>query len=125
MNSLLLFAPLAVYLLVVLSGSACVIVASVALKKTRAAQLRLRTQDLQPPLLSGSTQRNPTSSRVWTLCLKALLTLGAGALVLALVGAWRTQLSISYESKAGTRRHSVKAAGVFGLTTSETRFSKG
>src|ERR1039458_8811308 len=99
MNGLLLFAPLAVYLLVALSGSACVIVASVVLKKARAAQIRLRTQDPLPPLLSGATPRNATSSRVWTLCLKALLTLGAGALVLALVGAWRTQLSISYESK--------------------------
>src|ERR1039458_6507567 len=102
MNSLLLFAPLAVYLLVALSGFACVVVASVALKKTRAAQRRLLTQDLQPPLLSGATPRHATSSRVWTLCLKALLALGLGALGLALVGAWSTQLSISYESKPAT-----------------------
>ena len=99
MNSLLLFAPLVLYLLVALSGSTCMVVALVALKKTRAARLGLRTQDLQPPLLSGATQRNATSSRVWTLCLKALLTLGAGALGLALLGAWSTQLSISYDRK--------------------------
>jgi CubicO group peptidase (beta-lactamase class C family) len=85
--------------LVALSGFACVIVASVALKKTRAAQLRLPTQDLQPPLLSGATQRNATSYHVWTLCLKALLTLGVGALGLALLGAWSTKLSISYDRK--------------------------
>ena len=99
MNSLLLFAPLAVYLLVALSGSACVIVASIALKKTRAAQLRERTQDSQPPLLSGVAQRNAAPSRFWALCLKALLALGAGAVVLALVGAWSAQLSISYDRK--------------------------
>jgi CubicO group peptidase (beta-lactamase class C family) len=99
MNSLLLFIPLATCLLVALGGLACVILAAVGLRKTRAAQLRQRIPDPQPPVLSGSTPRKATSAGVWALCLKALLVLGLASLVLGLIGAWSTKLSIGYERR--------------------------
>jgi CubicO group peptidase (beta-lactamase class C family) len=99
MNSLLLFIPLAACLLGTFIGLVCAVLAAVGLKKTQAAQVRQRTQALQPPLLSGATQRAATSSGFWTLGLKALLALGLGALVLGLLGAWSTKFSIGYERK--------------------------
>jgi CubicO group peptidase (beta-lactamase class C family) len=97
MNSPLLFIPPAICLLAAFSGFVCTILAAIGLKKTRAAQLRQRTQAPQPPLLSGATQRNTTSFGFWTLCLKVLIGLGLGALALGLLGAWSMKFSIGCE----------------------------
>lgn len=105
MNSLLLFIPLAACLLGGLGGIACLIVAAVGLKRANAAQ----PQDPRPPLLSGATERNATASGVW---LKALLALGLGALVLALIGAWSTKPSISYERKPAAEWSDGRAPGL-------------
>jgi CubicO group peptidase (beta-lactamase class C family) len=99
MNSLLLFIPLAICLAVAFGGLVCVILAGIGLRRTRAAQLRQRSPDPQPPLLSGTTQRTGTSVGCWVLCMKVLRALGLGALVLGLLGAWSTRFSIGYERK--------------------------
>jgi CubicO group peptidase (beta-lactamase class C family) len=99
MNSLLLFVPLAICLLSTVAGLVCASLAAVGLKRLRAAQLRQRTQDPQPPLLSGETQRSVASFGCWRFCLKSLLALGLGALVLGLLGVWSTKFSIGYGRK--------------------------
>ena len=99
MNSLLFFIPTALCLLAAFIGLVCAILAAFGLRRTRAAQLRQRTQEAKPPILSGVTPRTATSYGSWSLCLKCLLLLGLGSLVLGLLGAWSTQFSIGYENK--------------------------
>ena len=97
MNSLLLFIPLATCLLGAFIGLVCASLAVVGLRRIQATQLGPRTQDAKPPILSGATQRTPASYGSWSLCLKCLLVLGLGSLMLGLLGARSTQFSIGYE----------------------------
>jgi CubicO group peptidase (beta-lactamase class C family) len=99
MNSLLLFIPLAICLLAAFGGLVCAMLAAVGLKNTRAAQSPQRTQDRQPPMLPGATQRTATSSGFSTLSRKALLALGLGALVLGMLGVWSAKVSFCFERK--------------------------
>lgn len=97
MNSMCLFIPLAVYLLLALGGLACAIVAPVLLKKTLVADPLQPPQGSQPPLLPGATLRPAASRRFWTLCLKSFFVLGLAAFVAGFLGAWSTGVSIGYE----------------------------
>ena len=97
MNSMCLFIPLAVYLLLALGGLACAIVAPVLLKKTSVADPLQPPQGSQPPLLPGATLRPAASRRFWTLCLKSFFVLGLAAFVAGFLGAWSTGVSIGYE----------------------------
>ncbi len=99
MNSLFLFIPLAICILVALSGFAFVMLAASGLKKTRAAQFRQPTQATQPPLLSDTPQRRFASLGFWTFCLRILFALGLGALVLGLAGVCCTKVSLGYARK--------------------------
>ena len=99
MNSLLLFIPLAICLLTAAAGLVGAILAVIGLKKARGAQLRQLSQDPQPPVLSGETQRSAASFGCWSLCLKGLLAAGLAALVLGLLGVWSTKFSIGYGRK--------------------------
>jgi CubicO group peptidase (beta-lactamase class C family) len=99
MNSLYLFIPLVICILVALSGFVFVILAARGLKKTRAAQLRQPTQAAQPPLLSDPPPRRFASFGFRTLCLRILFALGLGVLVLGLAGVWSTKVSLGYARK--------------------------
>jgi CubicO group peptidase (beta-lactamase class C family) len=99
MNSLLLFIPPAICLVLVFVGLACAILATIGLRKTRAARNRHGTPTTQPPLLSEAIQRAPTSPGCWTLCFKGLLALGVGVLLVGLLGVWSTKVSIRYERR--------------------------
>ncbi len=96
MNSLFLFIPLVVCLLLALGGLTCAIVAAVLLKKTSVAHRGQPPQGSQPPLLPGATLRPAASRRFWTLCLKSLFVLGLAAFVAGLLGAWSTGVSFGY-----------------------------
>jgi CubicO group peptidase (beta-lactamase class C family) len=103
MNSLFLFLPLVICLLTAFGGLVCAIVAIAGLKKAQAAQLPQRARDPQPPLLSGAKQRATASSGGWTLFLKGLLAFGLGTLVLGLLGAWSTKVSIGCQPKPAAK----------------------
>lgn len=99
MNSLFLFIPLVICILVALSGFTFVILAASGLKKRRAAQFRQPTQATQPPLQPGTAERHSGSSGFWTLCLRILFVVGLGALALGLAGVWRAKVSLGYARK--------------------------
>ncbi len=102
MNSLLLFIPLAICLLLAAVGLTCALVAAFLLSRVRAARRRSRAQAPQPPLLSGVPQRIAASPGCWTLCLKGLLVVSLVTLGLGWLGAWSTKVSIGYERNPAT-----------------------
>ena len=112
MNSLLLFIPLAICILVALSGFAFVIVAAIGLQKTRAAQLRQQTDAPQPPLLSDTSPSTSASSGLWALCLKILFALGLVALILGLISVCSMKVSVGYARKPAAEWSDGRAPGL-------------
>jgi CubicO group peptidase (beta-lactamase class C family) len=99
MNSLLLFVPLAIWLLAVLVGFVCAVAAVVGMRKPRPALQRQQAQTPQPPVLSGGTQHIPSASGCRTLFLRGLLVLGLGTLAVGVLGVWSAKVSIGYLQK--------------------------
>jgi D-alanyl-D-alanine-carboxypeptidase/D-alanyl-D-alanine-endopeptidase len=94
-----MFIPLAVCLVVACGGLVGAVLAFIVLKRTQASRQRQPIQTSAPPPLPDPAQASAASRGYWILCLKGFVALGLGALVLGLLGAWSTGVSISYEKK--------------------------
>jgi CubicO group peptidase (beta-lactamase class C family) len=99
MTSLLFFIPLALYILVILFGLFCAVLSALILKRSRASRRSRLPLLPQPPLLPDAPQHRPASTAFGILCLKVLLPFSVGLIVLGLLGAASTRLSISYVRK--------------------------
>jgi CubicO group peptidase (beta-lactamase class C family) len=102
MNNPVMFLPLALYLVLILTGPACAAVGLIALRKSRVAGRHRDTPLAQPPLLAGTPNSSVTSPGARAFWLKGLVALGLGTLAVGVLGAWATRISVAYTRQRAT-----------------------
>lgn len=102
MISLVSFIPLALWLVGMLIGFVCILLAVISMKKARAAGRHGREPGLQPPVLAGPGPGARGSGRGWKLLSRMLLGLGLALLAAGAIGIWSTGVSVGYDSNPAT-----------------------
>ena len=98
MNSLFLFIPAALCLLLALIGLLCLTVAAWGLKKAKTAKTWKLTKDGVPPKLDGTKETTtPTRRTTWP---RYLGVVGLVALLTGMFGVWQTGFSVGWAGKA-------------------------
>jgi len=102
MISLVSLIPLGLWLVGMLTGFVCILLAVVGMKKARAAGRYGREPGLQPPVLPGTAPGSRGSARGWKLLSRMLLVLGIAMLAASAIGVWSTGVSIGYDRNPAT-----------------------